>query len=91
MLRLDRPMDRYRRMSTGFSQMSPVFGKKDSQVGFGPEWPRFEPATGANERNITGFNMRVNATTTADALNVPSYETGDGIAFANKPQAISIS
>jgi len=51
--------------------MSPVFGKKDSQIGFGPEWSRFEPATGANERNIPSFNMRVNATSAADALNVP--------------------
>ena len=91
MLRLDGPMDRYRRMSTGLSQMSPVFGKKDSQVGFGPERPRFEAATGTNERNIAGVNIRVNATTAADAVNVPCYETAGWIAFANKPQAISIS
>jgi len=71
--------------------MTPVFGKKDSQVGFGPEWPRFEPAPRANERNIAIFDMRVNATTAADAVNIPCYETAGGIAFANKPQAISVS
>jgi hypothetical protein len=78
-------------MSTGLSQMTPVFRKKDPQVGFRPEWPRFEPATGTNQRNIPGFNMRVNTTTTADALNVPCYEAIGGIAFANKPQAIGVS
>lgn len=90
MLHLDGPMDRYRRMSAGLSQMSPMFRKKDLQVGFRPERSGFEPATGANERNIAGFNMRVNATAAADAVNVP-YETGGRIAFANKPQAISVS
>jgi hypothetical protein len=91
MLRLNRPMHRYRGMCTGLSQMAPVFRKKDSQVGFGPERPRFEPATGANERNVASFNMRVNATTAADAYDIPCYETVGGIAFANKPQAIRVS
>jgi hypothetical protein len=45
-----------------------MFRKKDLQV-----------ATGANERNIAGFNMRVNATAAADAVNVP-YETDGRIA-----------
>jgi hypothetical protein len=78
-------------MSTGLSQMTPVFRKKDPQVGFRPEWPRSEPAPRANKRNIAIFDMRVNATTAADALNIPCYKAGGGIAFANKPQAIGIS
>jgi hypothetical protein len=70
--------------------MSPVFRKKDSQIGFGPEWSRFEPATGANERNVASLNMRVNTAAAADTYNVPCYEPSGGT-FADKPQAIGVS
>lgn len=91
MLRLNGPMHRYGRMGTGLSQMSPVFRQKDPQVGFRPEWPGFEAATGANERDIPSLNMRVNAAAAGNALNIPGNETGGGIACTDKSQAIRVS
>jgi hypothetical protein len=78
-------------MGTRLSQVAPVFGNINMQVGFGPENFGFESAARAHQCNVAALNMRIDATSTTDTLNVASYKPSLRTAFTDESQPISVS
>jgi hypothetical protein len=68
-----------------------MFGEINIEVGVRPENFGGDSAARAPQRNILCLRMRIDATSTAHALNIASDKSMLGSAFASEPYSIVIS